>query len=138
STGSQFFNYDLIQNLFHNIGGDRNTDSDYAVYGLLKKISYPTKGWTEIEYEANSYYSNVKYEQTQTDIITEETNGIRNSTEEMTIYSGENQIINIDLLKIMFDDQYEAEIGNSCDPTDYPYHKAVGILSVRDSNNDVV
>ncbi|MGB3452762.1 MAG: RHS repeat domain-containing protein [Moheibacter sp.] len=138
SEGSQFFNYTLIQNLFHNIGGDRNTDPDYAVYGLLKKISYPTRGWTEIEYEANSYYSNVKYEQTQTDRISTETNGIRNSTEEMSIHSSENQIINIDLLKIMFDDQYETEIGNSCDPADYPWHKAVGILSVRDSNNNVV
>lgn len=140
SQGSQFFNYTLIQNLFHNVGGDRNTDPEYAVYGLLKKISYPTRGWTEIEYEANSYYSNVRYEQTQTDRISTETNGIRNSTEEMTIYSNESQIINIDLLKIMFDDDYETNNGDSCDPdpTTYLWHHALGILSVRDSNNNVV
>lgn len=59
SDGSLAFNYSQIQELFSTVGGDRNTDPDYAVYGLLKKIIYPTKGWTEIEYDANSYYGEI-------------------------------------------------------------------------------
>lgn len=59
SEGSQKFSDERIRDLFSTVGGDRNTDPDYAVYGLLKKIIYPTKGWTEIEYEANSYFGEV-------------------------------------------------------------------------------
>lgn len=37
-------------------GADKEPDSDYAVKGLLKKITYPTKGYTIFDYEANTYY----------------------------------------------------------------------------------
>jgi len=59
SEGSQKFSDERIRDLFSTVGGDRNTDPNYAIYGLLKKIIYPTKGWTEIEYEANSYFGEV-------------------------------------------------------------------------------
>ncbi|MGB3453871.1 MAG: RHS repeat domain-containing protein [Moheibacter sp.] len=59
SVGSEHFPYNKIQGVFSEIGGNRETNPDYAVFGLLKKIYYPTKGWTEIEYEANSYYGEV-------------------------------------------------------------------------------
>lgn len=33
----------------------RETDSDKVKIGSLKKITYPTRGWTEFEYEAHNY-----------------------------------------------------------------------------------
>ncbi len=40
----------------HNIGANKEPDANYAQYGLLKKIIYPTKGFTSFKYEGNSYY----------------------------------------------------------------------------------
>lgn len=37
-------------------GADKEPDSNYAVKGLLKKITYPTKGYTIFDYEGNTYY----------------------------------------------------------------------------------
>ncbi len=34
-----------------NLGGDKSPDANYAGYGLLKKVTYPTKGYTELTYE---------------------------------------------------------------------------------------
>lgn len=34
---------------------NRNPDWTKAAFGLLKKIAYPTGGWTEFEYEPNNY-----------------------------------------------------------------------------------
>ncbi len=39
-------------------GADRETNVNYANYGLLKKITYPTSGTTEFEYEGHQYTSN--------------------------------------------------------------------------------
>ncbi len=36
--------------------GDREPDNQFAQKGLLKHITYPTKGFNEFEYEANTYY----------------------------------------------------------------------------------
>jgi hypothetical protein len=35
---------------------NRNPDFNASIIGQLKKITYPTKGFTEFEYEPNSYY----------------------------------------------------------------------------------
>ncbi|TCN49640.1 hypothetical protein D0809_24240 [Flavobacterium circumlabens] len=37
-------------------GADKEPNADFAKIGLLKKIIYPTKGYTEFEYEANTYW----------------------------------------------------------------------------------
>ncbi|MDP9955938.1 hypothetical protein J2X97_001575 [Epilithonimonas hungarica] len=37
-------------------GADKNPDQNYSKIGLLKKITYPTKGYTELEYEGNTYW----------------------------------------------------------------------------------
>lgn len=42
-------------------GADKSVDPSKAIYGLLKKVHYPTKGYNEFEYEANSYYGNVDH-----------------------------------------------------------------------------
>jgi hypothetical protein len=37
------------------VGANKEIDEIYAKKGLLKKITYPTKGYTEFEYESNTY-----------------------------------------------------------------------------------
>ncbi len=39
----------------YNGGADKATDTVYAKKGLLKQVHYPTKGYSEFEYEGNSY-----------------------------------------------------------------------------------
>lgn len=47
-----------VGNRFAQIFGDganKEIDENKAKYGLLKRITYPTRGYTEIDYESNSY-----------------------------------------------------------------------------------
>ncbi|MCD0465218.1 sugar-binding protein [Flavobacterium sp. ENC] len=37
-------------------GADKEPNGDYGQTGLLSKIIYPTKGYTQFEYESNDYY----------------------------------------------------------------------------------
>lgn len=50
-------NSDLIPTVKHNssfiYGADRKVDPDYSKFGILKKISYPTGGYTEFVFENN-------------------------------------------------------------------------------------
>ena len=43
----------------------RNTNSTYVKKGMLTKLVYPTKGWTEFEWEANKYSSYVSDDKSQ-------------------------------------------------------------------------
>jgi RHS Repeat. len=44
------------QVLFEGKGGDREPDPNFAGKGLLKKITYPTGGFSTIEYEPNTFW----------------------------------------------------------------------------------
>jgi YD repeat-containing protein len=55
SAGTDFVPDDY-SSIFTGRGNNRNADPTYGVYGLLQKITYPTKGWTTIEYEPQSYW----------------------------------------------------------------------------------
>ena len=45
-----------ISSLDENITSiDRNPNANYAIYGMLQRITYPTGGYSEIEYESHSY-----------------------------------------------------------------------------------
>ncbi|MBX2969798.1 MAG: hypothetical protein KF803_10550 [Cyclobacteriaceae bacterium] len=44
------------QILFDGKGGNREPDANFARKGLLKKIIYPTGGYSTIDYEANTYW----------------------------------------------------------------------------------
>lgn len=37
-------------------GADRDIDTSYAKIGVLRRITYPTGGYTDLEYEPNDYY----------------------------------------------------------------------------------
>lgn len=50
--------YDL-ENVQYN-GADKEPAGDYSKKGLIKKISYPTKGYTVFDYESNTYYGTKK------------------------------------------------------------------------------
>lgn len=57
-------NFNLISKNIHDYnlsdfeygGADREPDPAYSKKGMLKKITYPTKGYTELEYEGNTYW----------------------------------------------------------------------------------
>lgn len=38
------------------IGGNRDVDTSFTKFGILKKVVYPTGGYTEYEYEPNTYW----------------------------------------------------------------------------------
>lgn len=40
----------------------REPDANYALYGMLKKIIYPTGGYTEYKYEGHTYYKYVGFD----------------------------------------------------------------------------
>ena len=42
-----------FNDFLYNFSGDRKPNKNFAENGLLKKITYPTKGFTEFEYEGN-------------------------------------------------------------------------------------
>ncbi|MBX2841667.1 MAG: hypothetical protein KTR26_07840, partial [Flammeovirgaceae bacterium] len=42
--------------VFVGIGGDREPNSTYSKKGVLKKITYPTGGWSAFDWEANTIY----------------------------------------------------------------------------------
>jgi len=80
----------------YNYGGaDKEPDPDFSKIGMLKRITYPTKGYTDIEYEGNTYwgektiYPDLVYKQiqTKTDNFTDE------STNEFTFTSATDQTI---------------------------------------------
>jgi YD repeat-containing protein len=47
---------DYNLNTYNYAGANQNPDPNFAKIGLLKKITYPTKGYTELEYEGNTYW----------------------------------------------------------------------------------
>jgi hypothetical protein len=51
---SGVFSQDGIRQLFSNVGGDKRADGQYAVKGMLQKITYPTGGYSSFEYESHA------------------------------------------------------------------------------------
>jgi hypothetical protein len=52
STG--VFSQDMIKQLFKNVGGDKNADEQFAIKGMLQKVTYPTGGYSTFEYESHT------------------------------------------------------------------------------------
>jgi hypothetical protein len=76
-------------------GADKDPNPLYSKLGMLKKVTYPSKGYTELEYEGNTYWGEktiypdlfTKLLQTKTDNLTDE------STAEFTFTSPIDQKI---------------------------------------------
>ena len=48
------FSADAIKQLFNDVGGDKKIDAQFAVKGMLKKVTYPTGGSSSFEYESHT------------------------------------------------------------------------------------
>lgn len=49
------YQMELPMELRHWTGANREPNEDYMKAGLLKKITYPTRGWTEFDFEINEF-----------------------------------------------------------------------------------
>ncbi len=58
----------LGRKVFEGIGGNREANSSFSKKGLLKKITYPTGGYSELQYEPNTYYGTQVVEPVKTPI----------------------------------------------------------------------
>lgn len=47
----------FLYSIFKNIGSNRKVNTAVVHYGMLKSITYPTKGKTELYYEPNQFYT---------------------------------------------------------------------------------
>ncbi|HAV54827.1 MAG TPA: hypothetical protein DCX41_07865, partial [Aequorivita sp.] len=63
SDGDYFFAHEsnaaLLGGLFQNVGGNKKPNGSFGKNGLLKKVIYPTGGFSELFYEPHSYYGTV-------------------------------------------------------------------------------
>ena len=86
----------LLPNAEYN-GSNKEPNGVFSMKGMLKRIIYPTKGYTEFEYEPNTYWGTKRvYPPKQNvafNIQTEIGSGPDSVTESVTIYSPVHQII---------------------------------------------
>lgn len=129
SYASQAFNYDMIQQLFANVGGNKKGNPSYGLKGMLKKITYPTGGFNELVYEGHSVYGPaVTSSTTQNVNIT--ANSLNNFTAEnyINIHSPINQRVDLNTSLQFILNQNSAY---SCDES-YPNHHKKGKITVLD------
>lgn len=78
-------------------GANKEPNPSYSKMGMLKKIIYPTKGYTELDYEGNTYWGEktimpnlyTKYLDVETDA------GTTNRSVEYTLVSAIDQVISV-------------------------------------------
>lgn len=94
-----------IENRFAPIfgsGADKEVDENKAKKGLLKKITYPTKGYTELEYESNSYYKSeevISQEYTHMVVSTDANDPVfAEKSESITFDAAENLSVPVQIL----------------------------------------
>lgn len=69
-------------------GGNREPDTEYAKIGLLKKMIYPTKGYSEFEFEGHEEYKTETVDNTETILATSlPGSGV---THDAALYTNEN------------------------------------------------
>lgn len=82
------------QPLFENKGGNREPNFSFAKKGTLKKIIYPTKGFSEIEYAGNTYYGQKKvYPNKQPYSVGVTSNGTGTTSNNVVVPSAEGQMV---------------------------------------------
>ncbi|WP_128763434.1 RHS repeat protein [Leeuwenhoekiella aestuarii] len=104
---------DRVRNHFGN-GANKEIDTVKSKIGLLKKLIYPTKGYSEFEYESNSYNEQqeiVDYEKVYMEVATLDSQRSGGS-QQLLITSQESEIVP---LEIRLDPNYYG-----CSSTDFP------------------
>ncbi|MET3537267.1 RHS repeat domain-containing protein [Chryseobacterium limigenitum] len=88
---------DYSLNTYNYAGANQNPDPNFSKIGLLKKITYPTKGYTELEYEGNTYWGTKTINPEYTTMnMTAANNSVAGIvTQQYTITSPVNQSIEI-------------------------------------------
>lgn len=77
-------------------GADKEPNGEFAKIGMLKKIIYPTKGYTEFEYEPNTYWGPVSYPGEETSVpLSVNTEFTNSEIDSEIIESLQNQLVTI-------------------------------------------
>jgi len=89
-----------------NIGANKEPNSEYAKKGLLNKITYPTKGYTEMIYEGNSYFGEKTIPATFNQFIMEVNRGFDVSVSDIQTFTSDfPQQVKIYIQDISFNDE---------------------------------
>ncbi|PKD18023.1 hypothetical protein APR41_18085 [Salegentibacter salinarum] len=102
-------------------GANKEIDETKAKKGLLKKVVYPTKGYTEIEYESNTEYTSEESSSEANVLIEVETTDISNHTNSETVVLNDVEEAGIYPLDINFSLNYQSSCstqGPTPDPAD--------------------
>lgn len=136
---SEHFNYDQIQNLFRNVNGDRDADPQFGIKGMLKKITYPTKGYNEFIYEPHSLYKQIEEKKFQDINLRTGTFSTSSNSQNTIINSATTQKVYLNL-SLQFLNLPHTSDEYLCDPTTYPTHWITGNLNIIDltTNSSVV
>ncbi|MPS74112.1 MAG: hypothetical protein E2590_13335, partial [Chryseobacterium sp.] len=124
-------NADNLNNIDYN-GADKEPDHSKSIYGLLRKVVYPTKGYTTLEYEPHSYYGTVR------ELPTTKTFYLP-----IVVKQGEVHISETGTIKPGFDQTIKMTAYGNFNSIDCPssYNQGtrhVLILKVRDSQNQLI
>ncbi|WP_347924802.1 hypothetical protein [Pontimicrobium sp. SW4] len=111
---------------------DRTLDATKSKYGLLTKVTYPTKGFTEIEYESNSYYGPSTSSSTTTVTLNISTNHTDDDTFTMPSLGGQPSVE----AGLNFDVEKYVDVPNGCE--DYPSHKVAAKIKLTDLTSSTV
>lgn len=112
-----------------NIGADREIDTTEAVKGLLSRVTFPTGGFQEFDYESNNYEGTRKvYPASETKYLSVETD-FDNMVDEMTItLTNISADQKVNFYKSIIFNEYLSECG---DINSYPPHHILATISVK-------
>ncbi len=105
-------------------GADKEPNENYAKIGMLNKIIYPTKGYTELEYESNDYYGSKTIYPSLTIsplTVSNDANTMSTTSSEKIILSPVDQLVKI---------SGTAFFNSNCNPLSNTGFHNIGTLSV--------
>jgi YD repeat-containing protein len=117
-------------------GANKNLNEDKSKLGLLEKITYPTKGYTIIDYESNSY-NTIEETPNNTSVFAEvaTSTSVRNDTEIITLQNiYENKLVPVN---IYFTANYRDCLSTGEDfpnPVDRKLHITIENLTTSQNN----
>lgn len=137
SEASQEFNPGIANILLKNVSGNREADDIYGYKGLLRKITYPTKGYTEISYEPHSVYKDKKYYTYLNKSLAVNSINSFNNSSEITFNCIEDQVVQFNNISVGFvaPNSNEDEWGCGENTNEYPFD-VQGTLNVHDDTTN--